>query len=475
MASYGKASASLSITVIGGGTAGLACAYALQAAGHRVCLLEKNPGRDTSARGGVLCPPNMTRILNHWGLGSLFPTAPRNRGVHFKLGTNQEIVRSSPFPDDFMRAFGADYLFLTYSDLLDALYDSALKAGVLFQYNTTVVTIDPDNARVELAGGKVIEGDIIVAADGVHSLARPLVSESVARHGQPWHYHQASSSISADILRVNTELAPLLNATELNIWMGDGYGILGYPIHDRDLYAVDVTWLEKSTNGEDGICGPFEELSLDATGVKVDELDAKLRALVSLPKVLRHSVFTPQEPPERLVHNSGKLILMGGAAHPSPVHWTHGTALTIEDAATLGALFSHLSSRAQISAFISAFEDIRLPRCANVIKADVSNLETVVHPRSTSVADQTADSPKPPPSEPVPKTLTGWDEVFESNYQAEWEELIAMFDYDANDVSEEWWVTWGSLMQRAAHSSLSQPETDLQLLSTPLPELLSSY
>ncbi|TFK50416.1 FAD/NAD(P)-binding domain-containing protein [Heliocybe sulcata] len=455
MAPYRKASKSLSIIVVGGGTAGLACAYALQAAGHRVRVLEKAAGRSTSARDGVLCPPNMTRILNHWGLGSLSPTAPRNRGVHFKLGMNQEIVRSSPFPDDFMRAFGADYLFLTYSDLIDALYDSALKAGVLFQYNATVVTIDPDNARVELAGGEVIEGDIVVAADGVHSLARPLVSESVARHGQSSKYHQASSSISGDLLRVNTELAPFLTATELNIWMGDGYGILGYPIHDRDLYALEITWLGKSTSGEDDICGPFEELSLDATGLKMDELDPKLRALVSLPKVLTHSVFTPQEPPERLVHNSGKLILVGGAAHPSPVYWTHGTALTIEDAATLGALFSHIVSRTQISAFVSAFEDIRLPRCANVIKADVSNLETVVHPRSPSEADQATDSPKPPPPESVPQTSTGWDEVFESNYQAEWEELIAMFDYDANDVSEEWWVTWGSLMQQVAGSSPS--------------------
>ncbi|KZT25887.1 FAD/NAD(P)-binding domain-containing protein [Neolentinus lepideus HHB14362 ss-1] len=441
-----RASESLDIIVIGGATAGLACAYAMQVAGHKVRVLEKACGPRTHAAGGDLSPPNMTRILDRWGLSAyLSRVAPKLRGVHFKMSTNGETMRTSLFPEDIMRGFGAEYVFLAYSDLLGALYDLASKAGVVFQYKATVVSIDPEKASAQLASGEVIEGDLLIAADGVHSLARSLISQSIpyGSYGRLHHFCQASSSISADIIRENIELAPLFNSTELNIWMGDGYGITGYPIVSDGEVRInrsDVFRHGGLNNAQE------EEISIHATGLKLHELDVRLRALVSLPKVLIKRVYVPQGPLGNLVHESGKVILVGGAAHPLPAHWTQSTAIAIEDAATLEILFSHLSSRDQLPALVSAFEEIRLPRSKSVVESEIPKLEAVVLNHSGTRAMQAARA-DPHLSTASSKPLTGWDSDLEDTLRAEWEELIAMFDYDASEMAEDWWVTWGALMR----------------------------
>lgn len=83
-----KAKLSLDFVIVGASVAGLSCAYALRQAGHSVVVLEasKELGwvqfdldcrccrgsahRSGQSPGGVRIPPNMSRIMASWGLGS---------------------------------------------------------------------------------------------------------------------------------------------------------------------------------------------------------------------------------------------------------------------------------------------------------------------------------------------------------------------------------------------------------------------
>lgn len=59
----------LKALIVGGGSAGLATAFALQKAGHTTIVLDRNSKDTIEAGGGEHIPPNAVKILDHWGIG----------------------------------------------------------------------------------------------------------------------------------------------------------------------------------------------------------------------------------------------------------------------------------------------------------------------------------------------------------------------------------------------------------------------
>lgn len=63
-----KAPLSLNVVVVGCGLGGLAAAYCLNQAGHKVTILESAPALG-EVGAGIQIGPNLTRLLIRWGLG----------------------------------------------------------------------------------------------------------------------------------------------------------------------------------------------------------------------------------------------------------------------------------------------------------------------------------------------------------------------------------------------------------------------
>jgi salicylate hydroxylase len=55
------------------------------------------------------------------------------------------------------------------------MYTIAVKQGAKIHLNTTAVAIDPERREVTLASGKTLTADVIVGADGVSGLLRPIL------------------------------------------------------------------------------------------------------------------------------------------------------------------------------------------------------------------------------------------------------------------------------------------------------------
>jgi len=66
----------LKFIVVGGGISGIEAAYALQKAGHYVLLIESSDGHSRS-KGALRAPPNLTNLLNQWGLGPLLKSTTK--------------------------------------------------------------------------------------------------------------------------------------------------------------------------------------------------------------------------------------------------------------------------------------------------------------------------------------------------------------------------------------------------------------
>src|SRR5262245_33897516 len=151
--------------IIGGGIAGLACALALTRRGWQVEVLERAP-EFTEAGAGLSLWPNALRALDALGLGE----GVRSRAVlEGQVGIRDAAGRWLSRADtaELQRRYGLTAM-IHRADLLGvlraAIADQALRPGV-------TVTGVREDGTVEYSGGQS-RADLVVGADGVHSVTR---------------------------------------------------------------------------------------------------------------------------------------------------------------------------------------------------------------------------------------------------------------------------------------------------------------
>jgi salicylate hydroxylase len=167
--------------------------------------------------------------------------------------------------------------------------------------------------------------------------------------------------------------------------------------------------------------------------------------------------------PEDWVHESGRMVILGEAAHPFIVStlrkvwlfaniWPHSfqpgqtqpIAMGVEDGAVLAKVFSHLKRKDQISSFLWAFQDLRRDRVTALMQGDKANLWYMAQPASeqTRMRNQLFRE----------KHAAGINVLDNADEHTEvlWAEMLRIFGYDAEDEADNWWVEWGLLRERAS-------------------------
>src|SRR5262249_8831024 len=178
----------LNILIVGGGIGGLFAANAAIACGLRVSVYEQAPALG-EVGAGVFLTPNSVRQLQRVGLGSSVEKwgARVGAGSRYFRHDGAEIA-----PVQVTDSSGWNATFgMHRADLVEFLA-KALPANVVhIGHRCTAFQQDRDVAHVSCANGAVIEGDLVVAADGIHSElrqyvvppSRPVFSGSVAYRG----------------------------------------------------------------------------------------------------------------------------------------------------------------------------------------------------------------------------------------------------------------------------------------------------
>ncbi|TFK48474.1 FAD/NAD(P)-binding domain-containing protein [Heliocybe sulcata] len=442
-----QSSVPLSFIVIGGSIAGLACAYSLRRAGHDVLVIDKATGPDRT--GAIRSPPNMTRILKEWGLQSeLEKMGIINSRIVFRQGNTGEKIGTIIFHDQIMKAFRADYLFLQYGRLWSLLYRLVTEAGITVRFKSTITSVDPSQPSVTLSSGESLSCDIVVGADGYESVARRCILGDNGK-GVPDRRCNFTLSVPASVLRADPDLKYFADEPEWNAWLGNGSCIHGHPaVGSEEWYSLslilpaDSSAYAENWNTE----RPLAELNLDFASY-----DPRVRKMVDLAKGVTPIKFVRHEPFENLVHESGKVLVIGDAAHPIPPHRDLNTSTAVEDAMTFGSIFSRLTSRDQISGLTTAFEDIRQPRSAKVVKSEHHRLDFLSLP--VGPEQQARDDGL---RALLSLAQLDWDNADEDYLRETWEDYIAMFNYDAREVVDDWWTKWGPVMRRASVSQQVQ-------------------
>lgn len=299
------------IIVIGAGIGGLTVARALALWGAQVTVLEQAPAI-TEVGAGIQVSPNGTAVLRAIGVeAALRETgAPISRALTLRDKTGRRIAR---FPYAGLQR-PDDYLFVYRADLIDVLAAAARAAGVDIRLGASVDHLEQDeHPEVHLRNGETLTAEVVVGADGLHSVART----AVLPRSEPFFTRQVAWRCV-----VPGDDGP----NEAELYMAPGRHIVTYPLCGgrlRNIVAVEERsdWIHESWSRRD---------SADALRAAFQTMGPRPRALldraekVNIWGLFRHPV-APQ-------WHSGQVVLLGDAVHPTLPFLAQGACLAMEDA-----------------------------------------------------------------------------------------------------------------------------------------------
>ncbi|KAJ6543615.1 hypothetical protein DFH09DRAFT_1282435 [Mycena vulgaris] len=449
-----KAALSIDFLVIGAGVAGLTCAIALTRVGHRVVVLEqeKEIGESDVSRA-VRMPPNMSKIFYHWDFeAEVKAFAVKSKAIQISRFETGVRLGNHYWDEEVLRETRGEFLFADLADLRKMMYAIAVKQGATIHLNTTVVSVDLERRAVTLASGETLTADVIVGADGVSGLVRPLLlaEQDIEEASEP-SLCMYSVVVPQSSVEANPQSKKFYEPEVITMfsYFGENVSVISHPIGGTSpafTFCLYEPWDQ------------YEDSPLDGIRAALEKAEPRLKNLGSLMLPPRRFPIFEHPALEDWVDGSGRVVVVGGAAHPTPAGSNQYFAMDVEDGAVLAKLFSHLRTRDQISEFLYAFQDLRQPRCETVLASETGIIKYMTMPNCS--AQEMRDQAM------MAKTAKGANLFDVSDGQEEspeWAEIKDVFGYDAEDEADNWWVSWGLLKQRSLGTSVDVDATEIQV------------
>ncbi|MET8797402.1 FAD-dependent oxidoreductase [Nocardia sp. NPDC004568] len=343
------------VVLVGGGIGGLSTAFALARLGLRVRVLEQAK-QFGEVGAGIQLAPNCTRILNEYGLLD----EVKARGVVPDRMVMRDAVDGSELTSldlrDLEREYGFPYLVIHRSDLHALFLEACRDAGVelLTEQRVVSYTQGDGKAGATTQAGAVHEANIVIAADGLHSVARTLVTDD-----RPVSSAYVAYRGTVPIAEVDRPV----DLSEVVVYVGPRCHFVHYGLRGGDLLnQVAVFESPKAVAG------------LDDWGTP-DELDAAFAATCDfvrdrLPDMWRDKWWRmyDRDPIDTWV--DGRIALLGDAAHPPLQYMAQGAIMAIEDGWVLA---EHVRRRRGVDGAVdwmgalAAYEAVRPEHCRRVV------------------------------------------------------------------------------------------------------------
>ncbi|RYG92325.1 FAD-binding protein [Loktanella sp. IMCC34160] len=330
------------VAFIGGGIGGLAAALAFARRGANVTVYEQAPElREVGA--GLQISPNGGRVLEALGLDAAAASIPATAVEPMDALTGRRITRF-----DLTRLDGPPYRFFYRPDLIDLLAGGCAEAGVALR---TGVKIDLRGGRPHLNDGTPIRADLVVGADGIHSVIRPELN------GKDAAFFAGQVAWRATIRA--KDAAPVART-----WMAPGCHVVTYPLLGGRLNIVAVQ--ERADWAAEG-WHFFDDPSVVQAAFA--HCAPELRAILSEIQTVRlWGLF--RHPVAPVWQDGQGTAILGDAAHPTLPFMAQGATLALEDAWVLAAACDELDD---LPSGLARYQALRRDRACRAIAAANAN------------------------------------------------------------------------------------------------------
>ena len=337
----------LKAIVVGAGMGGLTAAIALKQVGYRVELYDRV--RELRPAGaGISLWSNGVKVLNRLGLGAEIAAiaGPMQR---MSYRTKQGEVLNDFSLQPIVEAVGQWPCPVARTDLQRLLLDAFGAEHVQLNSQCVGVEQTSESATAIFADGRRATGDVLVAADGTHSIIRNVVV------GKPIERQYVGYVNWNGLVNCSDRLAPKHSWV---MYVGDGQRASMMPVGgDRFYFFFDVPLppdaavlgdvREELSHYFRGWAAPVQQL--------IEALDPAKTNRIPIHYVEPLPVFV-----------KGRIALLGDAAHSTSPDLGQGGCQAIEDAWVLANTL--ISTNISVADALKRYEAARINRTADVIR-----------------------------------------------------------------------------------------------------------
>jgi salicylate hydroxylase len=343
----------LQIGIVGGGIGGLSLGAALYRQGAKITILEQAP-RFTRIGADINLTPNAVKALDGIGLGKMLRSAgarPTHR-VSRTWDTGVETSRLA-MSDAAESLYGAPQLTLHRADLLDALEAAVPADSMRFGSRVEALQSVRDGAVVSLADGVKMPFDVIVGADGIHSVVR------TSMFGQE---HPRFTGVVAYRAVIPRERLDLPNLDQFTKWWGPNpqSQIVVFPISaGREIFIFATTAQDEWRHESWTMPGDVDELRSVYAAFHPDAR----RLLDECDSVFKTALY---ERDPLSAWSKGVVTLIGDACHPMMPFMAQGAGMAIEDSIVLSRCLTDLAPTIGPQGALQRYESLRLERTSQI-------------------------------------------------------------------------------------------------------------
>lgn len=338
----------LKVIIVGAGMGGLTTALAMRQAGYSVEVYDRVRAL-RPAGAGISLWSNGVKVLNRLGLGNAIAAigGPMEQMAYCDGKTGAELTRFSLSP--LVERVGQVPYPVARTDLQQMLLSAYGAEQVQLNKRCVAIEQTADSATAIFEDGHRAIGDVVVGADGTHSVIRTHVV------GQPTERRYVGYVNWNGLVPISDDLAP---ANSWDIYVADGQRASVMPVGDNQFYFFLDVPLPKGTennpeNYRQELQGHFAGWAKPVQTL-IERLDPMKTNRVEI-----HDI----EPLKTLV--KGRVALIGDAAHSTAPDLGQGGCQAMEDAWMLANYL--FTTNLSVGDALQRYEESRLDRVAQII------------------------------------------------------------------------------------------------------------
>jgi 2-polyprenyl-6-methoxyphenol hydroxylase-like FAD-dependent oxidoreductase len=346
------------VLIIGGGIGGLTATLALRQAGFDVQIFEAVPEIKVVGAGLAIWS-NALKALRQIGLANAIQAAGKPAAYRVIRAESGELLAKVQV-DQIDNRENTALIHLHRGNLQTVLLKAVKESTIQLGARCIGFRQDDKSVWAQFADGREVQGDLLVGADGVHSMIR----------------QQLFSKVRLCLVGQSSwrGLAQIDDVQLLEGGAGETWGI-GQRIGLIPMSHGRVYWfLTRNAPPGGGIEGSADERKhhlLESVKAWHEPIPSMVQATEA--QTIIHTELNELEPLDQW--HRGRVVLLGDAAHAMTPNLGQGACQAIEDAVTLGQC---LKATDDVAAALNLYESKRVERARRVV-ADSRRFGAVVH------------------------------------------------------------------------------------------------
>lgn len=338
------------VLIAGGGIGGLTTAIALRQQGIEALVLEQAEALNEIG-AGIQIASNAAIVLRELGLEvamravGVMPQSYDYRDLH-----SGRLLYQAPLGDEAARRYGAPMYNVHRADLVQLLFDAVPAEAKRLGARCVGIAQTDEVVEVRLASGETLRGDALIGCDGIHSVVR--------QHLRGPEDKQFANILMWRSLIPADQLAGIDLPERGNYWFGPGRTLITYWVRPHNLYSILASVPASEVRRESWTeNGDIAELLRS-----FEDAEPRARAMLEQVKTAFITGMYYRDPIDSW--SSGRITLLGDAAHPMVPFLAAGAGQSIEDAWTLARVLARRQH--DVPGALLEYQRRRLPRTTRI-------------------------------------------------------------------------------------------------------------